>query len=158
MPVTSAGLLLYRFTDRGLEVFIAHLGGPFWANKDAGAWSIPKGEHLPTEDPLVAAKREFLEEIGTPAPDVDYVKLGDFRISSGKVNTVFVGDTDFVVPTIVSNTFELEWPPRSGIIREFPEVDDAGWFGLEAGRVKVSKGQVQVLDALGRYVAGLTAG
>src|ERR1700712_4506014 len=114
MPVTSAGLLLYRFTDSILEVWIAHLGGPFWARKDAGAWSIPKGEYLGEEDPLAAARREFAEEIGAPAPDVPYVKLGEFRLSSGKVNTIFVGESDFDVESIASNTFELEWPPRSG--------------------------------------------
>ena len=154
MPVTSAGLLLYRFADPGLEVWIAHMGGPFWAKKDAGAWSIPKGEYLPDEDALVAARREFAEEIGTPAPDVSYERLGEFRLSSGKIITVFVAETSFDVAEVASNTFELEWPPRSGRMQEFPEIDDARWFAIEVAREKVTKGQLQVLDALESTLAG----
>jgi predicted NUDIX family NTP pyrophosphohydrolase len=152
MPVTSAGILLYRLTDGSLEVWIGRMGGPFWARKDDGAWSIPKGEYSVDEDPLAAARREFREEIGTAAPDVEYVKLGDFKQPSGKVITVFAAESDFVVEAIVSNTFELEWPPRSGKMRDFPEIDDARWYPVNVARLKVVKGQVQVVDALVEHV------
>lgn len=144
----SAGLVLYRRGPNELEIFIAHMGGPFWARKDAAAWSIPKGLYLEGEDPLTAAFREFEEEIGTAPPATDYRLLGDFRYSSGKVITVFAGETDAPVEFAGSNTFELEWPPRSGRLQLFPEVDAARWVGLAEARVKLVKGQVPVLDAL----------
>lgn len=145
----SAGILLYRLTDAGEpEVWIAHMGGPFWARKQAAAWSIPKGEYEPGQDPFEAARREFEEEIGVPAPDVEYASFGDFRQPSGKVVTVFAAETDFSIDRLVSNTFELEWPKGSGVLREFPEVDDARWVGLEEATVKLVKGQLAVLDAL----------
>ncbi len=149
MPTLSAGLLLYRRAASGLEVLIAHMGGPFWAGKDEHAWSIPKGEYLPGEDPLAAARREFEEELGMPAPDADYRLLGEFRQRSGKVVTVFAAEADLVVDAVTSNTFPLEWPPRSGRIVEFPEIDDAQWMPLEAARTKLVVGQVPALDALG---------
>jgi predicted NUDIX family NTP pyrophosphohydrolase len=149
MVVRSAGILLYRLTDVAeLQVWIAHMGGPFWARKQAAAWSIPKGEYEPGEDPFMAARREFEEEIGVPAPDAQYAALGDFRQPSGKVVTVFAAETDFAIDRLVSNTFELEWPKASGMLRVFPEVDDARWVGLTEARVKLVRGQLAVLDAL----------
>jgi predicted NUDIX family NTP pyrophosphohydrolase len=152
-PAAAAGILLYRRSPAGLEVFIAHMGGPFWARKDAHAWSIPKGEVSATEDALVAAKREFREEIGVDAPDAEYLPLGDVRYSSGKVVTVFAAESDLEVPEVVSNTFDVEWPPRSGLIRSYPEVDDARWIPLADARVKLVAGQLPALDALERLAA-----
>lgn len=150
MTVHSAGILLYRRPGAGAdpEVWIAHMGGPFWARKDERAWSVPKGEYLPDEDPLVAAHREFAEEIGTPAPPVDYFELGSFRQPSGKVITVFAAEADFAPGRIVSNTFSLEWPKGSGTVRHYPEIDDAGWFSEPEARMKLVRGQLPVLDAL----------
>lgn len=146
MPETSAGLLLYRLSP-GLEVWLGHMGGPFWAKKDAAAWSIPKGLYETGEEPLAAALREYAEEIGAPAPDADYRLLGEFRQPSGKRLTVFTAQADGLA-FVASNTFTLEWPPRSGRMQEFPELDDARWFTIEAARKKVVKGQLPVLDAL----------
>jgi predicted NUDIX family NTP pyrophosphohydrolase len=153
VSIHSAGILLWRRRDTMLEVFIAHMGGPFWAKKDAAAWSIPKGEFLEPEDELAAAKREFNEEIGVPAPTADYVRLGEFRQSSGKVVIPFAAESDLEVAKVRSNTFEMEWPPRSGRKQAFPEVDDARWFDIPTARVKLVKGQVAILDALERLVA-----
>lgn len=150
MTVHSAGILLYRPTDAGqLQVWIAHMGGPFWARKDAAAWSIPKGEYDAGEDPFAAARREFAEEIGVPAPAVDYLLLGEFRQRSGKIVTVFAAlAPEFAVDRVVSNTFEVEWPRGSGILRQYPEIDDARWVGVDEARVKLVAGQVPVLTAL----------
>ena len=149
MTVLSAGILLYRRTAAGeLQVWLVHMGGPFWARKDAAAWSIPKGEYAPGEDPFTVARREFLEEIGVPAPAGEYRELGEFRQPSGKVVTVFVAEADFAVDRVVSNTFDLEWPRGSGRITPCPEVDDARGVGLEEARVKLVRGQVAVLAAL----------
>lgn len=145
MVEMSAGILLYRRSP-GLQVFIGKMGGPFWARKDAAAWSIPKGLY-DGEEPLAAARREFAEEIGAPAPDADYTLLGEFRQPSGKRLTVFAaehGEAEFVA----SNTFEVEWPPRSGRVQQFPEIEAAGWFDLEEARVKLVKGQLPLLDAI----------
>lgn len=124
------------------------MGGPFWAGKQAHSWSLPKGEYQPDEDPLVAARREFTEEIGTPPPAVDYVSLGEFRQPSGKLITVFAAETDFQPGRIVSNTFPLEWPKGSGTIQDFPEIDDARWVSEAEARNKLVKGQLPILDAL----------
>lgn len=148
MPRTSAGILLFR-RALALEVLIAHMGGPFWVAKDDRAWSIPKGEHEPDEDPLAAAKREFAEELGSPAPDVDYLDLGVVRQSGGKTVRAFAGEADFDVTDIVSNTFELEWPPRSGRIGHFPEIDRAAWTTIDVARDKLVTAQVVFLDRLG---------
>ncbi|MBO1268594.1 NUDIX domain-containing protein [Arthrobacter cavernae] len=149
MTVRSAGILLYRRSAAAeLEVWIAHMGGPFWAHKDARAWSIPKGEYTEDEDPLAAAHREFAEEIGTPAPAVDYLLLGAFRQPSGKVVTVFTAESDFEPGRIVSNTFDLEWPRGSGIVRSYPEIDDACWASETEARTKLVGGQLPILDAL----------
>lgn len=156
MPVRSAGILLYRHAagpaGRGLEVWIAHMGGPFWAGKDERAWSVPKGEYLEGEDPLVAALREFQEEMGTPAPAADYLHLGDFRQPSRKVITVFTAEAEFTPEAIRSNTFPLEWPKGSGRVQDFPEIDDARWFPEQEARLKLVKGQVPILDALLEHV------
>ena len=155
MAVLSAGILLYRQTDAAEpEVWIAHMGGPFWARKDAAAWSIPKGEYQPGEDPFEAARREFVEEIGVPAPEADYQLLGEFRQPSGKVVTVFAAEADLAVRQVVSNTFELEWPKGSGQLREFAEVDDARWVTLAEARVKLVRGQLPVLEALVELLRG----
>jgi predicted NUDIX family NTP pyrophosphohydrolase len=149
MPVRSAGILLYKTADDStFEVWIAHMGGPFWARKDAQAWSIPKGEYDDAEDPLAAALREFEEEIGAPAPDVNYARLGEFRQPSGKLVTAFAGETDFRPDRIVSNTFPLEWPKGSGKVQDFPEIDDARWFTAEEARTKLVRGQLPILIAL----------
>jgi predicted NUDIX family NTP pyrophosphohydrolase len=155
-PVRSAGILLYRRSP-GLQVWIAHMGGPFWARKDEGAWSIPKGivEEADLNDERAAALREFAEEIGTPAPDVPYSLLGEFPQSSGKTVVVFAAEADFQPGAISSNTFPLEWPPRSGRVQEFPEIDDARWFDLAEARTKLVKGQRAMLDVLH---ASVTAG
>jgi predicted NUDIX family NTP pyrophosphohydrolase len=145
---TSAGILLYRRAGDTIEVFVAHMGGPFWSGKDAAAWSIPKGLYDPGEQPLAAALREFEEEVGVQAPDADYELLGAFRQPSGKVVTVFAAEADLAIGEIVSNTFTIEWPPHSGVLRDFPEIDDARWLPLELAREKLVKGQRAVLDAL----------
>ncbi len=149
----SAAILLHRPSPHGSdavgrEVWIAHMGGPFWARKDEGAWSLPKGL-LEEEDgdELAAARREFAEEMGEPAPEAEYRLLGEFR-TSGKTIVVYEAEADFSPAEIRSNTFELEWPPRSGRRQEFPEVDAAAWFPVEEARAKLAKGQRPVLDAL----------
>ena len=154
MTVRSAGILLYRRSSGSeLEVWIAHMGGPFWAHKDARAWSIPKGEYLPSEDALAAAHREFAEEMGTPAPSANYIQLGAFRQPSGKIITVFAAESDFAPDRILSNTFSLEWPKGSGMVRSYPEVDDAGWTREPIARTKLVKGQLSILDALLQHLA-----
>ena len=150
--ISSAGILLYRRGADGLQVWIGHMGGPFWARKDEHAWSIPKGEYQPQEEPLAAALREFAEEMGTPAPEAGYVLLGSFRQSAQKTVTVFCAEADFAPERIASNTFEVEWPRGSGRVREYPEIDRAGWFPEAEARTKLVKGQVQVLDALVRLL------
>lgn len=156
MTVRSAGILLYRRRGpRDVDVWIAHMGGPFWAHKDARAWSIPKGEYLDDEDPLAAALREFAEEMGSPAPSADYIPLGAFRQPSGKVITVFTAEAGFYAPEqIVSNTFALEWPKGSGVVRNYPEVDGAKWAGEPEARTRLVKGQLPILDALMDHLAG----
>jgi predicted NUDIX family NTP pyrophosphohydrolase len=148
MAAKSAGILLWRRRDGGLEVFIAHMGGPFWAKKDGAAWSIPKGEYPTDEHALVAARREFLEEIGVPVPDLEYVSLGEFRQSSGKIVTAFAAESDLEVAEVHSNTFPVEWPPKSGRIQEFPEIDRAEWMPLADATRRLVKGQVAILEAL----------
>ncbi|WP_255768681.1 NUDIX domain-containing protein [Pseudarthrobacter sulfonivorans] len=159
MTVRSAGILLYRHgPGGGLELWIGHMGGPFWAGKKSHSWSLPKGEYQADEDPLAAARREFTEEIGTPPPAADYALLGEFRQPSGKRITVFTAAAaDFQPEEIVSNTFPLEWPRGSGTVREFPEIDDARWVTEADARDKLVKGQLPVLDALvqGLGVEGL---
>jgi len=148
MPKQSAGLLLYR-RDRGmLEVLLVHPGGPFWKNKDAGAWSIPKGEHATAEDPLAAARREFQEETGIAA-EGDFVPLTEVRQPGGKLVRAWALEAAFDAAGMRSNTFEMEWPPKSGRRQTFPEVDRAEWFSIEEARGKIVKGQLRLLDELG---------
>ena len=149
MKVLSAGILLYRRSaEGGLEVWIAHMGGPFWAGKEEHAWSIPKGEYPPGEDPWLAARREFAEEMGVPAPPADYFGLGAFKQPSGKVITVFAAESDFGPEEILSNTFPLEWPKGSGTVQNFPEIDHAEWTSVPEARTRLVRGQVPLLDAL----------
>jgi predicted NUDIX family NTP pyrophosphohydrolase len=151
---TSAGILLYRQRPTGPEVLLGHMGGPFWARKDDGAWSIPKGEHGPDEDPLAVGRREFEEELGSPVPAGALVPLGDVRVTSAKVLTVWAVEGDLDAAACVSNTFELEWPPRSGRVQEFPEIDRAGWFGLTEAGAKLLRGQLPFLDRLADHLRG----
>jgi predicted NUDIX family NTP pyrophosphohydrolase len=149
MPVRSAGVLLYRTTPGPEpEVLIGHMGGPFWARKDAGGWSIPKGEYGPDDDPLLAARREFAEELGHCVPAVDLLPLGELRQSSGKVLTIWAAEGDLDPTTTRSNTFELEWPPRSGRLQSFPEIDRCAWFPVTEARIRLVRGQVPFLDRL----------
>jgi len=147
VPRMSAGILLYRVRDGVVEVLIGHMGGPFWARKDAAAWSIPKGE-CGDEDPLVTARREFAEELGQPLPDVDLEELGDFKQAGGKVVRLWAAEGDLDASACVSNTFELEWPRGSGLIVEVPEIDRAEWVDIESARVRLVRGQVAALDEL----------
>jgi predicted NUDIX family NTP pyrophosphohydrolase len=145
----SAGILLHRRSAGGaLEVLLVHPGGPFWAKKDLGAWSIPKGEHEDGEDARAAALREFEEELGSPAVEGELVDLGEVRQKSGKVVTAWALEGDIDADGIRSNTFEMEWPPRSGKTREFPEVDRAAWFGLDEARERILPAQAPLLDRL----------
>jgi predicted NUDIX family NTP pyrophosphohydrolase len=146
--IKSAGVLLYRIREEQLEVFIGHMGGPFWAKKDDRGWSIPKGEYQPEEDPLAAAKREFAEEIGSEPPEGDMIELGEHRQPSGKRIIAWAIEGDFDPAEVRSNTFEAEWPPRSGKTAEFPEIDRAAWFDLATAEQKLVRGQVPFLDAL----------
>jgi predicted NUDIX family NTP pyrophosphohydrolase len=154
----SAGLLLYRRTNQDgevvLEVLLGHMGGPFWARKDDGAWSIPKGEYEPGEDPFAAARREFEEELGSPPPSVEFRALGDVTQPGGKRVTAWAGEADFDAAGAVSNTFDLEWPPGSGRLQSFPEIDRVGWFTVEAAQSKLLKGQRPLLDRLIRMDGG----
>jgi predicted NUDIX family NTP pyrophosphohydrolase len=145
----SAGLLLYRYgTGGAVEVLLGHMGGPFWARKDAGAWSIPKGEYGDGDDPLEAARREFEEELGRPAPDGEPMPLGEVRQSGGKQVTVWAAEGDLDPATAVSNTFELEWPPGSGVLRTYPELDRVAWFGADAARERLVRAQATFVDRL----------
>ena len=150
MPKYSAGLLPFRLgTDGSLEIFVVHPGGPFWATKDDHAWSLAKGEYPEGADPLAAAEREFAEEVGVPAPDGARIDLGEVRQASGKrIRAWAIGAPDFSVRQVVSNEFEMEWPPRSGRLASFPEVDRAEWMTAELGRRKLVKGQVAFIDRL----------
>jgi predicted NUDIX family NTP pyrophosphohydrolase len=154
MPTTSAGILLHRRGGAGPEVLLGHMGGPFWARKDDGAWSIPKGEHGPDEDPLAVARREFEEELGSPVPADDLVPLGRHRVTAGKVLAVWTAEGDLDAGSCRSNTVQLEWPPRSGRIQEFPEIDRAAWFDLGQARAKLVAGQVLFLDRLREHLDG----
>ncbi len=144
----SAGLLLYRRRAGALEVLIGHMGGPFWAKKDARGWSLPKGEIDPDEDPLAAARREFEEELGSPPPDGPVVELGEVRQPSGKRIMAWAIEGALDPETVQSNLFTMEWPPRSGQQAEFPEIDRAAWFDPETAKQKLVKGQVRFVELL----------
>jgi len=148
MPKLSAGLLLYRFNDGLLEVLIGHPGGPFWAKKDDGAWSIPKGEYTDDEDPWHAARREFEEELGKPPPDGPRIDFPPLKQPSGKIIAAFAVRGDLDLAGTVSNTFTVEWPKGSGNVREYPEIDRAEWFSVTEARSKLLKGQRPLLDQL----------
>jgi predicted NUDIX family NTP pyrophosphohydrolase len=148
MPARSAGILLYRRRGDQLEVLLVHPGGPFWARRDVGVWSIPKGEYDPGEDPLVAARREFEEELGVPAPAGPAEDLGEVRQAGGKLVRAWALAGDLDASATTSNTFALEWPPRGGKMIEVPEVDRAEWFTLERAREKINPAQVELLDRL----------
>ena len=145
----SAGLLLYRRTpDGGVEVLLAHPGGPLWAKRDEGVWTVPKGEFHEGEEAWAVARREFEEETGHPPPDGDPIELGEIRQKSGKRVIAWAVEGDLDTESAVSNSFEMEWPPRSGRIREFPEIDRVAWLGLNEARVKIKAAQAPFLDRL----------
>ena len=152
MPRTSAGLLLFRKGGSGLEVFLVHPGGPFWRGKDAGAWSIPKGEIGEGEDPLAAARRELAEETGVSV-EGDFIELAPVRQKAGKVVRAWAIEADCDAATITSNLFSMEWPPRSGKHADFPEVDRAQWFTLDQARKRINAAQVAFIDELERLPA-----
>ncbi|MGH3851478.1 MAG: NUDIX domain-containing protein, partial [Pseudonocardiaceae bacterium] len=148
MPRLSAGLLLYRVRDGVVDVLIGHPGGPFWSRKDDGAWSIPKGEYTDGEDPWAAAQREFVEELGLPAPAGPRIDFDPLKQPSGKIVTAFAVRGDLDITGAHSNTFELEWPKGSGTLKEFPEIDRVGWFPVAQARIKLLTGQRPFLDRL----------
>ncbi len=148
MPRRSAGLLVHRERNGEREVLLVHPGGPMWAKRDAGAWSIPKGEYDSAEDPLAAAKREFEEELGTAAPDGPVKDLGEIKQKSGKIVSAWAVAGDLDVTEITSNTVEVQWPPRSGKMLEIPEVDRAEWFAIHEAREKINPAQAELLDRL----------
>jgi predicted NUDIX family NTP pyrophosphohydrolase len=145
----SAGILLYRQPGTSLEVLLVHPGGPVWARRDLGAWSIPKGEYTEgEEEPLAAARREFAEELGSPPPEAEPLDLGEVRQKSGKRVRAWALPGDLDTARVQSNTFVMEWPPRSGQLREFPEVDRAEWFGVAEARERINPAQAAFLDRL----------
>jgi predicted NUDIX family NTP pyrophosphohydrolase len=148
MPPSSAGILLYRIRDGAPEVLLVHPGGPFWSRRDAGAWSIPKGEYRDGEDPQAAALRELAEELGAPVALERLVDLGSVRQKGGKVVRAWAAEGDFDPTRLRSNTFLMEWPPRSGRQQEFPEVDRAEWFSPGAAREKILPAQAAFIDRL----------
>ena len=151
MPKRSAGVILFRRKGPHVEVLLAHPGGPFWKNKDDGAWSIPKGEYGENEDPLAAAKREFAEETGLTPPG-DFIPLGEIRQPGGKVVTAWAAEGDCDASRVRSNTFSMPWPPGSGKLQEFPEIDRAEWFPVEIARRKILKGQAGLLERLVQHL------
>jgi predicted NUDIX family NTP pyrophosphohydrolase len=148
MPRLSSGLLLFRSREGALEVLLGHMGGPFWSRRDAGGWSLPKGEHEPGEDSLHAARREFVEELGIAPPAGIALDLGELKQPSGKVIHAWALEADLDVSAIAGNTFELEWPRGSGRRERFPEVDRAGWFEIDAAREKLVGAQRPFLERL----------
>jgi predicted NUDIX family NTP pyrophosphohydrolase len=151
MPKRSAGILMYRRQANETEVFLVHPGGPFWAKKDLGAWSVPKGEYLPGEDPLTVARREFLEETGLEIGG-EFLPLGEEKQPGGKLVSVWALEGDCNPSALKSNTFQMEWPPRSGRMAEFPEVDRWEWFSLDEARKRILPGQKIFLDRLEQFL------
>ena len=153
MAARSAGIIVYRKRAETIEVLLVHPGGPFWSKRDSGAWSIPKGEYSDDEDAEAAARREFEEETGWTIAS-DLLPLGEIRQKAGKTVTAFAAEGDFDTVSLDSNRFEIEWPPKSGRIAAFPEVDRAGWFALDEAREKIIEGQRPLLDRLEALVDG----
>ncbi|MEU0166404.1 NUDIX domain-containing protein [Streptomyces iakyrus] len=147
----SAGLLLFHTTDNGLEVLLGHMGGPFFARRDAGAWTVIKGEYEPDEPAWEAARREFREELGLPPPDGEAIDLGEVRQTGGKIVTAWAVRADLDPATITPGTFRMEWPPKSGRLQEFPELDRVAWFGLGRARAVIVKAQAAFLDRLAEH-------
>ncbi|MFD3730157.1 NUDIX domain-containing protein [Streptomyces sp. NPDC058632] len=147
----SAGLLVFRHTDHGLEVLLGHMGGPFFARRDAGAWTVPKGEYDAGETAWDAARREFREELGLPPPDGEAVPLGEVRQSGGKTVTAWAVEGDLDPAAVVPGTFRMEWPPKSGRTREFPELDRVEWLPLDRARELVVSAQTAFLDRLAEH-------
>lgn len=147
----SAGLLLFRHTGQGIEVLLGHMGGPFFARRDTGAWTVPKGEYDPGEPAWEAARREFQEELGLPPPDGAAVPLGEVRQSGGKTVTAWAVEADLDPATAVPGTFEMEWPPKSGRTQEFPELDRVEWFPLDRAREVIVAAQAAFLDRLAEH-------
>ena len=144
----SAGILLFRRVDGDVQVLLGHMGGPLWARRDAGGWTIPKGEYQPDEEPLDAARREFAEELGLPAPAADLIELGSIRQAGGKVVTAWAGEGDVDPAEIVPGSFDLEWPKGSGQVQQFPELDRVAWFGMDEAAQKLVAAQREFLDRL----------
>ncbi|HEY9532893.1 MAG TPA: NUDIX domain-containing protein [Mucilaginibacter sp.] len=144
----SAGILLYRNIGHQIEFFLVHPGGPFFKNKDDGHWSIPKGEFLTDEDALMAAKREFEEETGQQVITNKFIKLSPIKQKSGKIVHAWAAEGEINAETIVSNLFEMEWPPRSGKMASFPEIDRAGWFSIDDAKIKINPAQTALIDEL----------
>lgn len=151
MAKKSAGILLYRLNGNKAQVLLVHPGGPVWANKDNGAWSIPKGEFGEDEDPLEAAKREFKEELGQAAGN-DFIALNPVKLKSGKIVYAWAAEGEFDTGKLKSNLFEMEWPPKSGSIQSFPEVDHASWFTLDEAKDKINIGQIPLLKELEKII------
>ncbi|MFI1373998.1 NUDIX domain-containing protein [Streptomyces longwoodensis] len=149
----SAGLLLFRRAADGPQVLLGHMGGPFFARKDAGAWTVPKGEYEPDEPAWEAARREFREELGLAPPDGEAIALGEVRQTNGKLVTAWAVEADLDPAAVVPGTFTMEWPPRSGRLREFPELDRVAWFGLEQARAVIVTAQAAFLDRLAEHSA-----
>lgn len=154
----SAGLLPFRLSGAEVEVLLGHMGGPYWANRDAGAWTVIKGEHGADEEPAAAARREFEEELGLPAPRAKLLALGQVRQSGGKTVTVWACHADIDPDRITPGTFELEWPPKSGRVQQFPEIDHVRWFELPAAYEKILTGQRPFLDRLRTLVGNPATG
>ena len=147
MPKRSAGLMMYRHRPRGLEVFLVHPGGPFFAKKDLGAWTIPKGEYLEDEQPLEAAKREFQEETGFPVPET-FLDLGSIKQAGGKIVAAWAFEGDCDPAKMISNHCEVEWPPRSGRLIEIPEADRGAWFSIDEAKERIKSAQIPLIDQL----------
>lgn len=147
----SAGLLLFRHTGQGLEVLLGHMGGPFFARRESGAWTVPKGEYDPDEPVWEAARREFQEELGLPPPNGKALPLGEVRQAGGKTVTAWAVEADLDPATVVPGTFEMEWPPKSGRIQEFPELDRVAWFTLDRARDVIVSAQAAFLDRLAEH-------